>query len=48
MSEIKLIEVDFVEVVKMFRAGIASGIIFATLVFVLSLLIMSFVDIVRR
>ena len=45
---IEVLEVNFVEVVKLFSAGIASGIIFATLVFVLSLLIMSFFDIVRK
>ena len=43
-----LIDVDLIEIIKLFSTGICCGIVFSTLIFILSVLINAFFDIVKK
>lgn len=47
-SEMDLIEVELNEIIALFAVGVGSGIVFATLIFVLALVIKMFFDIVKK
>lgn len=47
-DDISLIEFELSEIIELFASGVGCGIIFATLIFVISILINSFFDIVKK
>lgn len=46
--DLELVEVNLSEIINLFAVGIGCGIIFATLIFVISLVINIFFDIVKK